>query len=86
MRTFGCPVGSMRLRLLSPYDTFDWLCRQMTSHAIFQQSDQLGVHEVVFVRNIEANDPFAIQRAAEAFLYLVAVCLFHHHDEISPFQ
>ena len=61
-------------------------CWQVMGHTIFQQSDQLRVHEVVFVRNIEADDTFAIQHTAEALLYLVAVCPLHHHDEISPLQ
>jgi len=59
---------------------------QETARAAFEDPDQDGIHEFIVVRNVEANDPLAIQAGTEFPVQLVPVGLLHHEDDVGPFD
>lgn len=56
----------------------------MPHHACLEQSNQAGVHELIFIWDIEANDPLALQRTVEPLLELVTMRPLHNYDEVCP--
>jgi hypothetical protein len=49
-----------------------------------QDCDQLFVHVLVVVLNVEDHDRFARQRMLVFFLKPLLVAFFHHEDQLSP--
>lgn len=58
--------------------------RQVARHSRLEERDQLRLHIVVIVRNIEADDPPVAQCAAIAPLYFGAMRFFHHDNHVRP--
>jgi hypothetical protein len=55
-------------------------------HARLKQTNQLGVHEFILIRNIKANHTFVFKKFPKFFGELVAMCFFHHKNDICPLK
>ena len=56
----------------------------MSPHLLLQQGDQLGLHEIVVVGDVEADDALALQVFPEAALEFGAVGALHDEDDVGP--
>ena len=54
----------------------------MRPHPLLQQGCQFGLHEIVVVGDVEADDPLALQAPPEAALEFGAVGALHDEDEV----
>lgn len=51
-----------------------------------QQPNEGGIHEFVVIRNVQADQPPALERGAVFGLNLAPVRFLHHEDDIGPFD
>ena len=80
-----CAIGIEAVAGSCHFGTFPGLpARQMAADPGLQQLNQLGVHESVFVGNIEADDALRFQAGPEALLQLGAMGLLHDEDDVGP--
>ena len=56
----------------------------MTTHARLQQANEAIIHERVVIRDVETNDPFAVEVAAKMLLNLVSVTPLHDDNNVGP--
>jgi len=53
---------------------------------VFEESDELRIHEFEFIRDIQANNPFGLEKMGKLLLQAVAVAPFHHEYDVRPFD
>ena len=58
----------------------------MRPHLPLQQRHQFGLHEIVVVRDVEAEDAGAFEPGFEAALQPGAVGALHDEDQVGPFD
>lgn len=58
----------------------------MPPHSLFQQCDQFGLHEIVVVGDIQADDAGPLQMGLEAVLEFGAVRTLHDEDDVGPVE
>ena len=58
----------------------------MRADSRLQKADEFRRHEGVVVRNVEADDPLALELALEAGGQLCTVPFFHHEHDVRPFD
>lgn len=58
----------------------------MPPHPLFQQGDQLGLHEIVVVGDVQAYDAGPLQMGLEPALEFGAVRALHDEDDVGPFE
>lgn len=56
----------------------------MPAHAVLKQRHKSRIHEIVIIRNIEANDSCTAKVTTKALLHLRAMRPFHNNDDIRP--
>lgn len=55
-------------------------------HPGLEDSDKFRVHKLIVIRNIETDDPFAVEVGAESGSESTTMNLLHHEDRVGPLQ
>ena len=58
--------------------------REVASHFRFEEPNQSLVHELIVIRDVEADYTDVLQVRFEALLKLVSVRLLHHENDVCP--